>query len=335
MKRVGISTPFWCAAFTRKVRIVEGVVVLTNGVTASLAKKADDLNEAVETWSRMSLTRQAFTLVELLVVITIISILATLLLPVLSGAKFHAKNIVCKNNLRQLGLGLNMYTATYDAYPLDRIFLPDRYIIDWDQSLEPFVFPKKEIVPYYYNHGYEPPRPVEELFICPFYPPKLPNMPFYYASNTLKAARYSYNWMGVGRGNGNREDPWLGLGWSEIGNDPGGTTTPTTVAVRDADVLAPSEMHALGDPFCRSESPDWDGMTSLHYWHPIPKLPPSTTWGLLEKSRAAVKIHRGRFNRFFCDGHIEMENFNKPFVATDEYLQRWNNDHKPHRESWR
>jgi len=61
--------------------------------------------------------RQAFTLIELLVVMAIISILATLLLPVLSGAKFHAKNIVCKNNLRQVGLAFHMYTATYEAYP--------------------------------------------------------------------------------------------------------------------------------------------------------------------------------------------------------------------------
>jgi prepilin-type N-terminal cleavage/methylation domain-containing protein/prepilin-type processing-associated H-X9-DG protein len=60
----------------------------------------------------------AFTLLELLVVIAIIAILASLLLPVLSAAKKRAAQAACVNNLKQLGLGMQMYVDdNRDTFP--------------------------------------------------------------------------------------------------------------------------------------------------------------------------------------------------------------------------
>jgi prepilin-type N-terminal cleavage/methylation domain-containing protein len=96
----------------------------------------------------------AFTLIELLVVIAIIAILAAILFPVFAQAREKARMSVCLSNMKQVGMGLSMYTSDYDdTLPLGK----GTDVVDFG---EPTAAPNYlgSIMPYTKNRA---------IFICP------------------------------------------------------------------------------------------------------------------------------------------------------------------------
>ncbi len=90
--------------------------------------------------------RSALTLVELLVVMTILGVLIALLLPAVQQARAAARRTACQNNLRQLGLAIAQYTNSHDGH-----FPRTSHVTDgsWVYTLSPYL------------------EKVDEMRICP------------------------------------------------------------------------------------------------------------------------------------------------------------------------
>ncbi|MDP1796917.1 MAG: DUF1559 domain-containing protein [Planctomycetaceae bacterium] len=141
--------------------------------------------------------RTGFTLMELLVVIAIIAILIGLLLPAVQQARESARRTQCRNNLKQIGLGLHNYEALYEVFPPgvlgdDGRVLAQQPLHTWNVQLLPFLDQTPLYSMYDFNVRFDHPnnatlvRTYMTVYRCPSVPAETtigPFAPTHYVGN--------------------------------------------------------------------------------------------------------------------------------------------------------
>lgn len=211
-------------------------------------------------------TYGGFTLIELLVVIAIIAILMAIMVPALRKAREQGKDVVCRNNLRQVGLAANLYAEEWDLYIPRGASGGTRKA--WYQIFMPFLAQKP------IGNDYR----AVKIYRCPTYPAK------------EKTVCYVVN-------------GWdFDSNTDMVGHEIVQPTRLTTCAQRAYTIYLADNEDGAWRPIITSANDD--GIDRCDVWDPG-HLPTSNSQDTYRGRRVARSRHKNGCNCLFLDWHVE------------------------------
>ena len=224
--------------------------------------------------------RVGFTLVELLVVISIIALLLSILMPALQAARQQSRKIGCLSNMRQIGLGIELYMAAASdgKYPQQRrpfgSWYPHERADHWWITVRPYFAGDRD------SHRTINQSAEQTVGYCP---------------NHTDYKNFNYN---PGRG---KDKPTSYDGsWHIINQAGAGKWRPAVPAISASDVKSPADK-VLVYEFHEPYSP----YLTIPYVGDFAQGWLKLDWEGGLASRAFHNQTHGRVSNFlFCDGHV-------------------------------
>ena len=264
---------------------------------------------------RQSSAKSGFTLVELLVVIAVIAILASLLLPALAGAKKAGQAARCRSNLREMGIALQLYVDVNNKHFPAGASASSSGSPGWFDAL----YPQRAGQSQWTNALYH--CPTYLALKCLISPGTSRGGDGDADDAPLIFGSYAYNNSGLTI----QAQPLRGLA-------PWPITSPTHM-VSEAEIKAPAEMYSIADSRPGYYPPStpatrYGGLVLMQPW-----LLSFGQNGGLTTSQELPPTHSLGYQVVFVDGHVAS-------VKRTDYLypprtaQNWNGDNQPHAADW-
>lgn len=146
---------------------------------------------------------KAFTLVELLVVISIIAVLLSILMPSLSKAREQAKKTICKSNMGHAKIAIDMYSIDNRDLIMPASTLVNRDVRGWFDLISGYIAGKNNDILY----ATAPQIPKNTLIVCPSNIMLQPTTVIYAVGFAMNARRGLY--YGTLYGEDSFSDQWI------------------------------------------------------------------------------------------------------------------------------
>ncbi|MEM1355329.1 MAG: prepilin-type N-terminal cleavage/methylation domain-containing protein [Planctomycetota bacterium] len=246
--------------------------------------------------------RRAFTLIELLIVISIIALLIAILLPALRSARVSAKNIQCSSNLKQLGIAQFAYTGDNK----DQFTAPLQWVWAGAQLSDGSPFPladfkdPTDLTGVYEGTLFPYVNDVTDIYLCPIAADRITPDTFKPSwINDRLARNYVQNWN-LGPSGVYPDVPWpreaLNMGTVTKPSDLVMFTEENSFRIPGYSNFTMNDGNLLGR-FGSGGSPNVDCFASFHNVN-------------------GNDLTSGDANAVFVDGHVEYVNHREPEFYT-------------------